>query len=379
MQPYEEQLIALLRGAVRKEPVPFEAADWDRVLPAARAHHLEPLIFNGGLEGLRLMPGPVWDELSRSAARAVFREVQQDHAAQMIRERLMTAEIPHVLLRGAVLKGDYPIPGRVMADLDYLVRVEDYPKIQREMEKLGGRLEHQDGGHFSFLLPSEVLVEFHPNLIYAASPVGTGINPGWQYVRPDSGPYAQELTEEGFYFNLICHLAYHFFKGGTGVRSILDLWVYRNCRKSQPDRAFVERELERTGLLEFARRAEGLAELWFGQGEESPELLAMGEYVLASGTYGTTRQAVLNALCFAGGKGKAFCAKTFYSREEMECRFPWLKGRPWLMPAAWCLRAWRAVTRHGKHIRQWQEAAKQLSDQEIAAQKKRLRQFGLKI
>lgn len=373
-------LIRLLRCAVTGEKFSADAeTDWNAVWKLARLHHAEAMMYYA-LRGGPELPEELRAALDAAHCRAVFQGVQQETAAARIREALIAAEVPHVLLRGALMRKDYPYADmRTMADLDYLVRTEDYPAIRKAVEALGGRHVHTDGGHFTLELPPAVQVEFHPNLIYVASPVGTAINPGWQYVRPDSGPYALELSEEGFYLNMLCHLAYHFANGGTGVRSVLDVWVYRHRHERQADMDVVSGQLERAGLLAFARKIEALSEAWFGGGPMTDELEQLGSYILSSGTYGTLDRAVLNAACFSEGRTglAALASKAFYPREELENRFPWAKGRPWLLPAAWCLRAAKAVTRHGKHIRRWRQRASALSGREIAEQRDRLRQFGL--
>ncbi len=377
-----KNLIALLRSAVTDEPVQFPVQmDWSNLLAQVRFHHVE-VMAGQALRFIPEVPEVISCQLSMAHKERLFQAAQQDYAIKAVRDALTAAEVPHVLLRGALLKADYPAPDmRSMSDLDYLVHTEDYPRIKAAMEKLGGRHIHSDGGHYSFALPPNVSVEFHPNLIYTASPVGTAINPGWQYVRPGSGPYALELTEEGFYLNMLCHLAYHFAKGGSGARSILDIWVYRHRHASQPDRHYVDRELKRAGLLDFAEKIEGLAEAWFGEGAMTPELEELGRYILTSGAYGVQSRAVLNAASFSkGGTGRsALVAKAFYPRRELENRFPWAKGRPWLLPAAWCLRVVNAVTRHSGHIRRWSRAAGAISKEEIESQREQLKRFGLPV
>lgn len=376
----EHQLISLLRRAATVLPasMPPCDTDWPALLVLTQRHHVENLLRYALLD-LNEVPPEVRGALERKHQAALFRNVQNDFTADEVGQALSGGHIHHIFLRGAVLKQDYPSPDmRSMSDLDLLVRAEDFQLVRRAMEPLGGRLVHSDGGHRTYVLPPDVVVEFHPGLIYAASPVGTAINPGWQYVRPGSGPYGLELTEEGFYLNLLCHLAYHFAKGGTGVRSVLDVWVYRHRHAPQPDRTFVEEELDRAGLLDFARRIEALSEAWFGAGEMTPELAELGDYILTSGAYGTEKRSALNAACFSGGGKSAILNRAFYPRAEMEHRFPWLKGRPFLLPAAWCLRAGTAVTAHRKQLKSWTGMAAGLSRAEIAAQKQKLTRFGLR-
>ena len=381
MEQYKT-LLALMRCAVTGETFAAGAeTDWRAVMRQARFHHVEPLIFYA-LRDRTQAPEEVLDELTAAHRLSVFRDIQQEAAGAVLRETLTAAGVPHILLRGALLKRDYPCPDmRTMSDLDYLVRMEDYPAVKAAVKSLGGRHIHTDGGHYTVELPPNILVEFHPNLIYVASPVGGGINPGWQYARRDSGPYALELTEEGFYLNMLCHLAYHFVSGGTGVRSVLDVWVYRRRHSPQPDRDFVDAELERTGLAAFAGNIEALSEAWFGGAPVGEELEPLEEYILTSGVYGTVRRAVLNAACFSreGAGWAALWNKAFYPRAELENRFPWTKNRPWLLPAAWCVRGVKALTRHSGHIKEWSRAASAVSAQEVAACRKELQRFGFQI
>lgn len=374
-------LIGLLRAAINGELwEPDDGVVWADLLKLARYHQLESVLYYP-LRDRRDVPEEVRKALESAHRLAVFRDVQQDHIAQTVSDALTAARVPHVLLRGALLKYDYPFPDmRGMSDLDYLVRMEDYPTIQQVAEGLGARHYETDGGHFSFTFPPQLVVEFHPNLIHVASPVGTAINPGWQYVRPDSGPYRQELTEEGFYLNMLCHLAYHFADGGTGVRSVLDLWVYRR-HSPQPNHVIVRRELERAEMLEFAQQIEGLAEGWFGSPVTPYENPELERYILDSGTYGTVRQAVLNAASFSGegGRSAALLSQAFRPKEDLENRFSWVRGRPWLLPAAWCARAIRAVVLHRRDIWRWGRLAAGVSKEDVASQRALLKRFGLKV
>lgn len=371
----------LLIGALRRsvagtiEDLSLDA-DWRKLLQLAQMHMLLPMLY----DGLRKVPAD-WEQvpegaqqiLYRSFLKATYQDVQMEILAQKLREKLMQGNVPHIFLKGVVLKHSYPVPAlRTMCDLDVLVHTEDYPAIDRIAEALGGVLSHGDGNHHNFRFPGGVEVEFHPNLLHHATPVGTGINPGWQYAEGNT------LTPEGFYLNTLCHLANHFVAGGVGVRFVLDVWVNRHLHKPAFDREIVDRELTKIGLLEFARNIEALSDWWFGDGEGTPLLEELGLYILTSGSHGQTERAVLNAVSLSGGKGKALLGKVFYPKEELEDRFPWCKGKPWLLPAAWCTRAFRAVTRHGSHIRTWGEKTGSVTREQVTAQQEKLRRFGIR-
>ena len=364
-------LVGALAQAVANKPLEIpESVDWQRFLRLAKAHNVEALAYHG-LEKADIPPD-VRNTLSVSFHSAIFRDAQLEHYKNALEKALTDEEIPHVFLKGAVLKYSYPVPAlRTMCDLDVLVYTKDYPAIDKIAKAMGGTADHSDGNHRNYSFPGGVTVEFHPNLLHHATPVGIGINPGWQYAKGNA------LTPEGFYLNTLCHLANHFVSGGVGVRFVLDVWVNRHLHKPPFDEKKVAQELVKFGLLDFAKNIQDLSDWWFGDGERTSLLEELGLYILTSGSHGMTDRAVLNAVSLSGGKGEALLKKVFYPKAELEDRFPWCKGKPWLLPAAWCTRAFRAVTRHGSHIRTWGEKTGSVTREEVADQQEKLRRFGI--
>ena len=376
-------LIGALAQSVTGKPLKLqEPVDWNAFAKICRAHSVEPLVYDGlraaGI--LDSVPGEIGTWLRNAYYAAILRDTRFDVLKEKLAEELESAGVPHVFLKGACLKQDYPIPAlRTMCDMDVLVYTKDYPTLELVAQKLGGTVTGGDGNHKNVSFPGELTVEFHPNLLHHGTPVGTEINPGWQYTVSETDAFGKELTQEGFYLNTICHLANHFVSGGVGVRFVLDVWVNRNLRRPQPDREFVERELRRFGLLEFARNIEALSDMWFATGEETDLLEQLGEYILTSGSHGHSSRAMLNAVTLSPGQSRvsALLKKAFFSRAELEDRFPWCKGKPLLLPIAWCTRAFRAVTKRGDLILEWSRGAGDVSKEEIEKQQKLLNSFGI--
>lgn len=364
---------ALGRAVAGKDTKPDTQVDWEAFLALARRHKVEGLVY-AGLEGCEL-PDGVRAQLSGAYHRAIFADTQLEYRKAQLHRALTDRQVPHVFLKGAVLKYDYPIPAlRTMTDLDILVYTRDYDQIDAVGAALGGTLHTGDGNHRNFKFPGGVVVEFHPNILHHSAPVGVGVNPGWQYVREG------EMTEEGLFLSVLCHLADHFVAGGIGVRFVLDMWVLNNLRSKPVDRAFVDGELQRFGLLEFTNNVEALAQCWFGEREMTPLLEELGEYILSSGSHGFMDRAMLNAVAMSqgGSRASALWHKVFYPRAELEDRYRWCKGKPWLLPAAWCARAFRAVTKHGSHVLRWTKETGKYSDRELAQQKALLARFGIR-
>lgn len=356
------------------------SVDWDALVKLAKRHMLLPLLCDG------LQKAGCWQEVPQEVARdlqkaymqAFYQDAQMENTRKKLEAGLAEGKIPYVFLKGSVLKYNYPEPAlRTMCDMDVLVYTKDYPAIEKVATTLGVQPGHSDGNHRNYRFPGGVEVEFHPNLLHQDTPVGTQINPGWQYT--EKTPEGLRMTEEGIYLNTLCHLANHFVMGGVGVRFVLDVWVNRHLRHSPMDREKVEAELTRFGLLDFAKNIEDLAEYWFGAGQNTPLLEELGEYILTSGSHGRSDRAVLNSVTLSkgGSRTSALWGKIFHSRAEMEDRFPWCKGKPLLLPAAWCVRAFRAVTKRGKLIFRWSKETSKVTKAQTDAQKEMLSRFGI--
>lgn len=376
MEQTYQTFIRVLRSHLTGVPEQYpEDTDWNGVADLAAMHSVQAMAFQS-LRSVEGVPGEVLGKLSAAYHATIFRDAQFDHIRSEIARQL--AGVEHVFLRGICLKRDYPVPAlRTMSDIDILVHTKDYKSIHTAMTAIGGKLQSKDDNQRSYLFPGKVVVEFHPNLNHRGS-VGEGINPGWQYTCPGEGSCERVLTEEGFYLNVACHLAHHFASGGTGVRSVMDLWVCRHLRKSQPDRAFVEKELSRFGLLELIKNIEALGDAWFSGGDMTDVLQELGMYILTSGTYGTARRLLLSKAYLAGGKWASAKKKLFPARDALEEEFPWCAGKGVLLPVAWAARLWnRATHANGMLLRRWGTENLNQSEVQIEAHGQRLRRFGL--
>ena len=374
-------LIHAVKASVCGVPIAnLDEPDWNEFLQLAHRHDLNAMVYDGLQKSNFLLPQTVEQALHSHYMRAFYQDSQQEYVKKQLQDALVAAGIKHIFLKGSVLKDDYPVPAlRTMCDLDVLVYAKDFDAIADVVKALGGKTMPGDGNHRNYCFFDSVFVEFHPNLMHHATPVGIGINPGWQYAKEDSQTCSGALTAEGFYLNTICHLASHFVDCGVGVRYVLDVWINRHLRKPEADRAFVEAELKRFGLLDFAKNIEQLADAWFGDLSMTPLLEELGEYILTSGLQGTAERAMLNAMSLStgGSRASALWKKAFYPRAELEDRFPWCKGKPLLLPVAWCARVYHALTIHGNIVGRWIKRTGQISKAELTEHRGKLHRFGI--
>lgn len=377
----QKLFIDLLKASMTGLPATLtEEPDWQSLTQLARIHNLGAMVYDGLRKSGLSAPEEAAQKLHQAYMQAIFRDVQLEQISEQLGAALENAGVDHIFLKGSVLKHNYPIPAlRTMSDIDILVYAKDFEKIAQVAKEMNAKACAGDGNHRNYVFGKYVTVEFHPNLLHHATPIGTDINPGWQYAK-ESSRHGKELTEEGFYLNTICHLANHFVAGGVGVRFVLDVWVNRHLREPKADRAFVEESLQQFGLLDFAQKIEQLADAWFGQAPMTSLLEELGEYILTSGSHGTTDRAILNAMSLSPGGSRlsALWKKAFYPRAELEDRYPWCKGKPLLLPAAWMARAYRAVTQNGNLIAKWSKGSGKIQKAEVAENKAKMHRFGIK-
>ena len=102
------------------------------------------------------------------------------------------------------------------------------------------------------------------------------------------------ISDEEAYAYVIAHTSKHYRGGGTGIRSVLDVYVL--CEK-KPELVSSEsflNILKKQKLLKFFKHISNLSKVWFGDMESTPLYDEMGAYVMISGTYGTRTGEILN-------------------------------------------------------------------------------------
>lgn len=378
MEHTYQTFLSILRSHLNGQPVQCPPdTDWQALAKLTSEHSAQAIVYYS-LKDVSGVPQEVMDRLSAAYHATVFRDAQFDHLQEEIGRGLDAVGADHVFLKGIRLKQDYPVSAlRSMSDMDILVHSGDYDAIHKVLISLGGNYQGQDDNQRSYRFAGDVTVELHPGLMHDNS-IGSEINPGWQYTQAVEGSCRREMTEEGFYLYTLCHMAHHLLSGGTGVRSVMDVWVHRHLRKQQPDREFVLRELERFSLRKLTENIEMLSEVWFSGREETPLTRELGAYILTSGTYGREHRLLLSKAVLSGGKWASARNKLFPSVRMLESEFPWCEGKPILLPAAWAARfLHRATHQNGMLLRRWGRDNLSQSNEEIEMHRQRLRRFGL--
>lgn len=263
---------------------------------------------------------------------AVFRYEQFKYELGEICRILEETQIPHIPLKGSILREYYPEPWmRTSCDIDILVKEENLEKaISVLTEKLEYRREEGNAHDVSLYAPSGVHLELHFDLIEDhVAPESVSVYDGiWERTKPCEGyQYRLEMTDEAFYFYHIGHMAKHFAYGGCGIRPFLDIWVLNHkilFNKEKRDDL-----LQAGGLLKFAEKTETLSEVWFSAQEHTALTQEMENYILKGGVYGTREQGIAVNQAKQGGKIKYIWWRIFPPYDYLYTTYPNLRKRKW--------------------------------------------------
>lgn len=281
--------------------------------------------------------------------------VQQGEARALV--QAFVAQGLHVLpLKGYYMKEMYPRPEqRQMCDLDMLLQEGEMEQARALMEGRGYVNEHfQEGHHDNYRKKPFLYVELHRRLLDEDSPYAQGLGDVFQRAQP--GPDgAWRLNWSDFYLFLLVHFVKHVEWAGTGPRSVLDVYLFRQAHEDQLDRGYLHSKLTEMGLETFCADVEQIAQYWFApDGREmalSPSAQALANEILGSAVYGTRRQVEENLLReHRGDHGSVEQAGLrylwnciFLPRKNMEMMYPVLRRHPALLPACWLVRGGRMV------------------------------------
>ncbi|MBR5430754.1 MAG: nucleotidyltransferase family protein, partial [Firmicutes bacterium] len=279
------------RVARMELPLVYEAAD----------HHLLT-----GITAIALAGAGVQDDAFTQARGKAIRKVAAfDVERAAILAQLEQAGIWYMPLKGCILKELYPQLGmRQMADNDILYDASRRADVRSIMEGLGFNTEeikHQSV-HDHYFKPPVCNFEMHRKLF--------GANQGklavyyrdvkTRLLRTEGTEYGFHFRSDDFYVYMTAHEYKHYSGGGTGLRSLLDTYVYIGKKGAELDWDYIGGELEKLGIAGFEAQNRSLARHLFAGEALTAADEEMLNYILSSGTYGTVWNRVNNNLSAFG-------------------------------------------------------------------------------
>ena len=374
-------VIQLAAAAVNSASAPEkpEAVSWEDVFDFAESQSVLNLV-SYACETLKNKPkGKGMQYLREFRKQKMIVEAEQQIEAEDVMDRLEKAGIRHMPLKGFVVKNLYPSPDmRTMSDIDLLLDAERIDDAV-EMFTSHGFSFHSDGDLHANVVHGNAHFEFHRSLVNESyknltAYFGDGFS---RAVRVDGYNCRYKLSREDMYIFLLAHLAKHYRYGGTGIRTVLDLYVYRKAY-ADLDMDYIYAETEKIGLDKFQRHAEAVADEWFSGGFDGT-FNDISAYIISGGVYGTKGLFLVNEVInesegksLAFGKFKKIFLMIFPGYKLMCELFPVLKKHKILMPLYWVIRWIKSLAGKNSNLKNTIHASSDIlnaSDETIAAQR----------
>ena len=346
----EEVSLLQIIGSIlnKRECESIKVEDWPLLISLAERHNVLQYLF---IYANRLAPPEkpkekIFAELKSAYTQELAKSVNQMYAVEEMQTAFEKKEIYNMAIKGVCTKKRYSDEIlRTMSDIDILFKAEQQKAIFDIMTPLG-YIDHREGRkNDTYSQPPYIFVETHREMVAADSEFSDYYKNIWDRCKPKEGcVYTYEMTpEDEFIFNII-HLIEHFRHGGAGVRFIMDIFVYNSL---EMNRDYIDKEFEKLGVTEFYQNVSFLAESWFG--DSPPELSSdkkkliekLGSFIMEEGVFGSVERS--SNLAVDNGRWSFLLKTCFPSYIDMCSMFPWLKGKPFLLPYSWALRGYRSL------------------------------------
>ena len=325
-----------------------QGMDLDTLFQISKAHSLSAAVHTA-LDRAGVRDARFYDAFNKSLRRNILHDAER----QALSKELERAGIWYLPLKGCLLKDLYPVQGmREMADNDILYDSSRQNDLREIMLRRGFEAESVGETHHDVYIRKPLLnFEMHTALIeemdnapallsYYADPE--------RLLKPDGdGKYGRHLSDEDFYLYVTAHEYKHYISSGTGLRNLLDRYIFIRKKGRTADWNYITEQLREMKMRGFECRSRRLAKKLFSSAE-FPALTEketeMFLYYLDSSTYGNVRHYAENAVKrhYSAGKHSSrisyILKQLFPDAALMKPNYPFLARRRILLPAAYALR-----------------------------------------
>lgn len=324
---------SVLREDTEKEIISLDRDSWGKLFKLTKKHDLAHLVGYA----LKVSENQIDDDIQKAFEqemnRAAFRYVKIGYDLEAMSTALEKAKIRFIPLKGAVIRKYYKEPWlRTSCDIDILIADSDVEQAKKVLtQKMNYTYMSEWNYEVSFETPSKNHIELHHVLNDENQAIDKVLSTVWERSAPVSnGSFHYEMSDEMYYFYHIAHMAKHFVNGGCGIRPFLDIWVLNH--HGEFDRQKRYELLDKAGLLQFAKAAEQLSEVWIGQEPHTPLSEQLEQFILSGGTYGTVENRVAVQQAMTGGKFSYMMSRVFLPYEQLKLTYPNLEKRKWAFP-----------------------------------------------
>ena len=113
-------------------------------------------------------------------------------------------------------------------------------------------------------------------------------------IKDEDNSFGYHFRDEDFYIYIITHAYKHYNGSGTGLRSLLDIYMFLKQKESKLDWDYIVTQLEELQIKDFEEESREFCKKLFSQKpyQLTNNELEIFKYYLHSGTYGTMKNRI---------------------------------------------------------------------------------------
>ena len=289
--------------------------------------------------------------------KAICKNIMFDAERMNILAELEKEHIWYMPLKGVLLKEYYPRLGmRQMSDNDILYDGDYRKKVKDIMYSMDYECDHfgkgKDDAYFKLPVYN---FEMHEGLF-------THINfiKIYDYykdikkklIKDDDNDYGYHFRQEDYYIYMIAHEYGHYALDGTGLRSLVDTYVYLEKFGNELDWDYIHNELTRLEIADYEKLNRVIAQKLFNGVRLDDDEKEKLDYYIFSGTYGTLKNNVKNGIQShgKGSKIKYILYRVFPPLSYYKISVPWAYKNKILLPFGWVYRIIRGIVSNHKQF-----------------------------
>ena len=292
-----------------------------------------------------------WKENSAKAMRKiVLLDAERAHIFKFFEER----GIWYMPLKGVILKDYYPKYWmREMSDNDILIDENYRREVARFMKSRGYDCTTGKGNDDEFLKAPVYNFEIHGALFNDVE------HYDWckyyenlkdRLIKDENNAYGFHFTDEDMYIYTSLHEYKHYKKGGIGLKTLADRYVFLAKKAETLDWEYINRQLSKLSIKDYDDMMRNLSDAVFTGKSLSARCAFSLEYMFKAGAYGSIENLTKSRLQSSKSKSKYILNRLFPPLDWYKLYQPFYYKNRYLIPFYVVYRVARTVLFRRKRL-----------------------------
>lgn len=298
----KKYLIELIKSVIlsKQPPEKPNEVSFEEIFKISKKHHITNMIYYAIIK-LKNKPDEKLLKLwKQEYSISIMRDIVQKEEFSVLKNVFNENGIKYIPLKGFELKKLYPKSDmRDMSDLDILIQNKDREKVKKLLEGLSYTTEKYGKGKDDIYYKKPIMnVEIHnsllPESLIEKYPYLLKLNKMEKSIKIKD--YTYSFSKDDILIYGIVHIAKHFEIAGTGIKSVIDWYLYSKKNFKNIDWNYVNNSLEELNLNKFYQTLIDLGKVWFEEKSHTDLTKNFEEHIFNSGAYGNINDRILNNL-----------------------------------------------------------------------------------